>query len=59
MISKAMGQLAKDPFAYVRVMGALFPDIVRENIKDMMAERGMTEEDSRELIRKLEGSSKH
>ena len=54
-----MGRLAKDPFAYVRVMGALFPDIVRENIKDMMAERGMTEEDSRELIRKLEGSSKH
>jgi hypothetical protein len=36
------------------VLGALFPDLVREAIKDKMAESGITEEDLRELIRKLE-----
>jgi hypothetical protein len=39
-------------------MGAFFPDMVRETIKDHMAEIGMTEDDLRELIQKLEGSDK-
>jgi len=51
-----MKQLAKDPIAYVRVIGAFFPDMVREQIRDVMAEQGMTKEDLRELIRKLEES---
>ena len=51
--------LAKDPVAAGRAAGALFPDVLREQIKDAMAEQGMTEEDLREMIRKLEGSSKH
>ena len=36
------------------IMGAIFPDMVREIISDGMAEIGITEEDLRELIRKLE-----
>jgi len=55
-LSKAMKQLAKDPIAYVRVIGAFFPDMVRQQIRDVMAEQGMTKEDLRELIRKLEES---
>jgi hypothetical protein len=36
------------------VLGAFFPDLVRETIKDQLAEEGITEEDLRALIRKLE-----
>ena len=43
-------------FRYVRVIGAFYPDMIREEIKDSMAERGITEEDIRELIQKLEGA---
>ena len=39
-------------------MGALFPDMVREMIRDELAEVGITEDDVRELIQKLEGSDK-
>jgi hypothetical protein len=39
-------------------MGALFPDMIRETAKDHLAEIGMTEDDLRELIQKLEGSDK-
>ncbi len=53
-LSAALDTLAKDPMQATRVLGALFPDLVRETIKDQMAERGITEEDLRELIRKLE-----
>jgi hypothetical protein len=38
----------------VHIMGAVFPEMVRETIKDSMAEIGMTEQDLRELGRKLE-----
>jgi len=38
-------------------MGAFFPDMVREAIKDQMAETGMTEDELAELIRKLESSA--
>jgi len=53
-LSKAMEELGQDPIRYVHIMGAIFPDLVREVIKDEMSEVGMTEEDLRELVRKLE-----
>ena len=51
----------KDPIRYAVVIGAFFPDMVRETIRDQMAEAGLTEEDIRELLQKaeqkLEGAS--
>jgi hypothetical protein len=45
---------ASDRIRFMTIMGAIFPDTVREAIKDQMAEIGMTDEDLRELIHKLE-----
>ena len=54
-LSKALGALADaDPIRYTNVTAAFFPDLVREAFKDAMAERGITEEDVRDLIRNLE-----
>jgi hypothetical protein len=53
----ALDQLAKDPIRYAVVIGAFYPDMVRETIRDQMAEAGITEEDLRELIQKLERPS--
>lgn len=53
-LSTAIGELSKDPFRYTSVMAAFFPDMIREAIKDSMAEIGMTEQDVRELLRRLE-----
>jgi 3-oxoacyl-[acyl-carrier-protein] synthase III len=54
-VEGAMQQLeAKDLIQYVRVIAAFYPDIVREAIKDAMAELGLTEQDIRELIQKAE-----
>lgn len=53
-LRKAFDELSK----YARVVGALYPDEIRESIKDAMAEKGMTEEDIRELIRKLESPAR-
>jgi len=54
-MSKAMSKLLEaDPIRYMNVIAAYFPDMVRELIKDQMAEIGMTEQDLRELVRKLE-----
>src|SRR5215831_5929888 len=54
-LSKAFRELAEaDPIKYVHIMGALFPDMIRETAKDHLAEIGMTEDDLRELIQKLE-----
>ena len=39
-------------------MGAFYQNEVREAIKDQMAEIGMTEEDLRELVRKLESPAR-
>jgi hypothetical protein len=39
-------------------MEAFFPDMVSEMIRDGLAEVGMTEDNVRELIHKLEGSDK-
>ena len=36
------------------VLSAFFPDMIREAIKDEMANQGVTVEDLREIIRKKE-----
>lgn len=54
-VSRAMAELAAaNPICWANILAAYFPNEVCEAIKDEMAERGMTEEDLRELIRKLE-----
>ena len=58
-LNEAMQELAKDdPVRYVTVMGAFFPDMIREAIKDTMAEVGLTEDDVREMVRKLESPAR-
>ena len=58
-LSKAFGELREAaPINCVRIVGAFFPDMLREAIKDGLAEVGMTEDDVRELIHKFEGSDK-
>ena len=47
-----------DPVRAVRAMGAFFPDDVRETLKDVMAERGMTREDLEEIIKKARGRNR-
>jgi len=57
-LSKAIAELANnDAIRYITIMAAFFPDMVREQIRDNMAEAGITEQDLRELIRKLESPS--
>jgi len=53
-LADAWDQLAKDPIRYAVVAGAFYPKMVREALRDQMAEAGMTEEDLRDLIRKLD-----
>ena len=54
-VKRVMQQLlAKDVIQYVRVIAAFYPDMVRETIRDQMAEAGITEEDIRELLQKAE-----
>jgi hypothetical protein len=50
----ALEKLAADPIRYAVVIAAFFPDMVRETIRDQIAEMGMTADDVRELIRKVE-----
>jgi hypothetical protein len=57
-LSKAFNELCKDPVRATRVTGAFFPEKIREAIKDVMAQRGMTIEDFRELARKLESPAR-
>jgi hypothetical protein len=58
-LSKAIVELTNgNPVRAVRVVGAFFPNEVREGIKDVMAERGITEEDVREWIRKGESPAR-
>jgi hypothetical protein len=57
-LSKAMAELSEDPIRYMAVIGAFFPDIVREAIKDSLAECGLTDEDIREMVRKLESPAR-
>jgi hypothetical protein len=54
-MSKAINELTEaNPVLCVRVMGAFFPDEIREQIKDTMAAAGLTAEDLREMIQKHE-----
>lgn len=41
----AYRELAKNTVLYLRVMGAFYPDEVRNSIKEAMAKRGLTEQD--------------
>src|SRR5438045_1313242 len=49
--------LGADPVRYVRVVGALFPEVVSERLRDLLAERGITEEDLRQMLREAERRS--
>jgi hypothetical protein len=53
-----MAELANDPIRFATVIGAFFPDMIREAMKDAVAEAGMTEEDIREMVRKLESPAR-
>jgi hypothetical protein len=54
--SKAVKALCEaDPTKALKVLGAYFPNEVRETTKDAMAELGVTEEDIREILRKAPG----
>jgi hypothetical protein len=43
-----------DPARQIKVAGAFFPDLIREALKDEMAEHGITQEDLKELLRSRE-----
>jgi hypothetical protein len=51
-LDSAFEQLAADPIRAYRVVAALFPEMLREQTKDALAERGITEEDLREMLKK-------
>jgi len=58
-LSMAMDELAAgDPIIALHVLGAFFPEKIRESIRDQMAEMGITAEDLREIIEKTEAASK-
>jgi hypothetical protein len=52
--SAELKKLARDPLRYVRIVGAIFPDMIRESIRDVLADKGITPDDLREIIRKRE-----
>jgi hypothetical protein len=57
-LAKALQELSVNTIRYMRVMCALFPDYVRQTIKDRMAERGLTAADLQRALRQLdEGNS--
>ena len=53
-LSTALDRLAQDQVIYLRIMVVYFPELIREAIRDEMAARGMTDEDVRDLINKLQ-----
>ena len=54
-LSKAVDKLeAKDIIQFITVVGAFYPDKVKEIIKNEMAEGSLASDDLRELLRKLE-----
>ena len=55
---EAMEELLQDTRRASAVIGALFPEMFREVLRDAMAEKGLTEEDVREAIRKLESPAR-
>jgi hypothetical protein len=50
--------LDRDVLRHAMICGALWPDELREAIRDAMAEEGMDEQDLRQLIRKLESPAR-
>jgi hypothetical protein len=53
--SKAVARLsAEDPVGCVRLLGALFPEMIRERIKDALAARGITESDLLVMLEEAE-----
>ena len=57
-LNRAMAALANDPIRFVAVVGAFFPDMIREALKDAAAEVGITDEDIREFARRLESPAR-
>jgi hypothetical protein len=53
-LSEAVEKLGDDPIRYVNVMAAVFPEMIREKLKDSLADAGITADGARELIEKLE-----
>jgi hypothetical protein len=51
-LSKAVEKLGNDPIRYVNVMAAFFPEMIREKLKESLADADA--DDVRELIQKLE-----
>jgi hypothetical protein len=50
--------LELDPIRCFRIMAAFFPVSVYNTIKDVLAEKGITEDDLKEIVRKA-GPTKH
>ena len=57
-LNEAMENLAKHPLRYATVIGALYPNMLREALRDSMAEQGITDEDLRKMARKLESPAR-
>jgi hypothetical protein len=58
-LSTALTKLSEvEPIRYLTVLGAFFPGMIREAIRDSLAEQGLTDDDLRELIRKLESPAR-
>ena len=53
-LDAALEELARDPIRCAIVIGAFYPDMVRETIRDQMAEAGITVEELRELLQKTQ-----
>jgi hypothetical protein len=49
-LTKALDEL--DPIRCFRIMAAFFPERVYNTMKDVMAEKGITEDDLKEIVRK-------
>lgn len=55
-LTKAFDDL--DPIRSFRIMAAFFPEMVYNTMKDYMAEKGITEDDLKEMIRKASPTKK-
>jgi len=54
-LSRLLDKLAAaDQIRFLTAMYAFFPELVRDTIRDQLAEAGITVEDVREIIQKLE-----
>jgi hypothetical protein len=58
-LDRALDKLAhNDPVRHFVIISAMFPEMAREALKDQMAEAGITLDDLRELVRKLENPAR-